>query len=226
MALRSLPLFAVQSISASSIGAVVLITWARSGHAPSRFEGALLGGMGVGLVALAVSAADGQALHTGWLFRATVWLAVIAVVVALVVASHVGGTRGTALLGAVSGLADSGLALCARAMHVNSHHLVDVLTDPLALALVPFAVVGIVSFAAAMQRGAASVALACQQAVVTVVPSAIGLIVLGDRARSGFMPLTLFGFAVTVTSLVVLTLSSTHRPDIDLFADELPPVTP
>jgi hypothetical protein len=165
-------------------------------------------------------------LHTGWLFRATVWLAVIAVVGLLVVASHVGGTRGTALLGAVSGLADSGLALCARAMHVNSHHLVEVLTDPLALALVPFAVVGIVSFAAAMQRGAASVALACQQAVVTVVPSAIGLIVLGDRARSGFLPLTLFGFAVTVTSLVVLTLSSTHRPDVDLFADELPPVTP
>jgi len=52
--------------------------------------------------------------------------------------------------------------------------------------------------------------------VVTVVPSAIGLVVLGDRARSGFVALTIVGFAVTVTTLVVLTLSSTHRPDVVL----------
>jgi len=122
----------------------------------------------------------------------------------------------------VSGLADSGLALCARAMHVDTHHLMGVFTDPLALALIPFAVVGIVAFAAAMQRGAASAALACQQSVVTLVPSAIGLAVLGDRARDGFVPLTIAGFAVTVTSLLVLTVSSARRDDIDLFADEVP----
>jgi hypothetical protein len=138
-----------------------------------------------------------------------------------VATSHVGGTRGTALLGGVSGLADSGLALCARAMHVDTHHLVGLLTDPLALAIIPFAIVGVVSFAAAMQRGAASAALACQQSVVTVVPSAIGLLVLGDRARSGFVALTIIGFAVTVTSLIVLTLSSTRRHDVDLFADDV-----
>jgi hypothetical protein len=222
IALRSLPLFAVQSISASSIGVVVLITWIHKGHAPSRFEGALLVGVGIGLVALAVSATNGHALRTGWVFRWAIWAGVVAVVVMAIAASHVSGPRGTALLGGVSGLADSGLALCARAMHVHRHHLIRLLTDPLALALIPFAVIGIVAFAAAMQRGAASAALACQQAVVTVVPSAIGLAVLGDRARSGFIPLTIAGFAMTVVSLLVLTLSSTHRDDIDLFADVQP----
>jgi len=215
-ALHSLPLFAVQSISASSIGVVVLITWMRTGHAPSRFEGALLIGMGVGLVALAVSATDGRALSTGWLFRLLVWVGVVAVVWFAIAAGRVGGTRGTALLGGVSGLSDSGMALCARAIHVDSHHVIGLVTDPLALALIPFAIVGIVTFAGAMQRGAASSALACQQAVVTVVPSAVGLLVLGDRARRGFVPLTIAGFAVTVVSLVVLTLSSSHRPDVEL----------
>jgi hypothetical protein len=222
LALHSLPLFAVQAMTASSIGVVVLITWARTGHAPSRYEGALLIGMGVGLVALAVSAADGHALRTGWLFRTSVWVGVVVVVWVAVRVSRVGGTRGGALLGGVSGLADGGLALSARAIHVEPGHPFRLLVDPLTLALIPFAIVGVVAFAGALQRGAASAALACQQAVVTVVPSAIGLVVLGDRARRGWLPLTIVAFVVTVTTLVVLTLSSTHRSDLELFPP--PPV--
>lgn len=218
VALHSLPLFAVQAMTASSIGVVVLITWARSGLVPTRFEALLLVGMGAGLVALAVSATDGHALRTGWVFRCSIWIGVVAVAWLAVLAGRVRGEHSSLLLGAVSGLSDSGIALCARAMHVDSHHLARLLIDPLALALVPLAVIGILCFAAALQRGAASAALACQQAVVTVVPSAIGLVVLGDRARSGFVPLTVAGFVVTVTSLLVLTLSSSRRHDIELFA--------
>jgi hypothetical protein len=217
VALHSLPLFAVQAMAASSIGVVVLITWARTGHAPSRYEAALLIGMGVGLVALAVTAADGHALHTGWLFRAVIWVAVVVVVWVAVRVSHVRGARGSVLLGGVSGLADGGLALSARAIHVEAGHLVRLVADPLALAIIPFAIVGVVAFAGALQRGAASAALACQQAVVTVVPSAIGLAVLGDKARRGLLPLTIIAFVLTVTTLVVLTQSSTHRSDLDLF---------
>ncbi len=217
VALHSLPLFAVQSISASSIGVVVLITWARTGHAPSRFEGMLLIFMAFGLIALAVSAADGHALRTGMAFRVAIWIGVVAVAVLAVWASRFTGNRGSAILGVVSGLSDSGLALCARAIHLHSHHPARLLTNPLLLALVPFAVIGVVTFAGALQRGAASVALACQQAVVTVVPSAIGMLVLGDRARDDFVGLTIVGFIITVASLVVLTLSTTHRQELELF---------
>lgn len=216
VALHSLPLFAVQAVSACAIGVVVLITWARTGHTPSRFEGVLLFGMGAGLVALAVSAAGGHALHVGWRFRASIWLGVAAVVWLAVRASHVGGNRGSALLGVVSGLSDSGMALCARAINVDVHHPLALATDPLALALVPFAVIGVVAFAGALQRGAASAALACQLAVVTVVPSGLGLLLLGDRTRAGFVPLMVVGFVVTVSTLLVLTLSSTQRSDIEL----------
>lgn len=218
VALHSLPLFAVQAMTASSIGVVVLITWARSGLAPTRFEAVLLVGMGTGLVALAVSATNGHALETGWLFRCNIWIGVVAVAWLAVLAGRVRGEHGSLLLGAVSGLSDSGIALSARALHVDSHRLARLVIDPLALALIPLAVIGVLCFAAALQRGAASAALACQQAVVTVVPSAIGLVVLGDRARSGFVPLTIAGFVVTVTSLLVLTLRSSRGHEVELFA--------
>jgi len=208
VALHTLPLFAVQSIAASSIGVVVLITWARTGHAPSRREGVLLILMGIGLVALAVSAANTHAPRTGSLFRILIWVGVVGVAWAAVRASRVVGNRGSALLGAVSGLSDSGLALCARAIHLHRHHHLRLFIDPLVLALIPFAVIGIVAFAGSLQRGSASIALACQQAVLTVVPSGIGLVVLGDRARRGFTPITIAGFVVSVVAILALTLSS------------------
>ncbi|MDO8365123.1 MAG: hypothetical protein Q7V88_19695, partial [Actinomycetota bacterium] len=73
VALHWLPLFVVQAMTASSIGLVVLITWARTRRAPSRLEAALLAGAGIGLVALAVSAGGGPVLSVGPLFRLLVW---------------------------------------------------------------------------------------------------------------------------------------------------------
>jgi hypothetical protein len=51
------------------------------------------------------------------------------------------------------------------------------------------------------------VALACQQAVITVVPSVIGLLVLGDKAPSRFGILTYAGFGVTVVVVLALTFA-------------------
>ena len=95
----------------------------------------------------------------------------------------------------------------------------------MAIALIPFTIIGIVAFAASLQRGAVSVALACQQAVITVVPSVIGLLVLGDKARRGFAVLTYAGFGVTVSVVLALTFvtSAAIRP---LVAPGVLPPTP
>jgi hypothetical protein len=77
-----------------------------------------------------------------------------------------------------------------------------------------------VAFAGALQRGSASLALACQQGVVTIVPSIVGLLVLGDKAREDFIGLTIAGCVVTVVSLVALTLRTAHHDDVAL----LPPL--
>jgi hypothetical protein len=203
IALRRLPLFAVQAIAASSIGVVVLLTWAATRHRPTRRQGLLLVALACGLVALAVSAAPSKPKPVGWGFKVAVWVGLVLVVYAAVRATRVAGARGSAVLGAVSGLADGGMALCARAIH--HHSFGGLATDPLAIALIPFTVIGVVAFAASLQRGSASIALACQQATLTVVPSAIGLAILGDRARHGFAPLTVAGFVITVAAVLLLT---------------------
>ena len=223
LALRNLPLFAVQSVAASSIGLVVLITWWRTKVTPSRFEGIWLSGMGVGLVAIAVSAAPGHALRTGNVFRVSMWVLVVVVAWGASRASHLRGNRGSAVLGLMSGLSDSGLALCARAFHYHHHHPARLLVDPLALALVPFAAIGMVAFAGALQRGSASLALACQQGVVTIVPSIVGLLVLGDKARDVLIGLTIAGCVLTVVSLVLLTLRTAHHDDVAILP---PPPSP
>jgi hypothetical protein len=178
--------------------------------------------MGVGLVAIAVSAAPGHAMRTGNVFRVSMWVLVVVVAWGASKASHLRGHRGSAVLGLMSGLADSGLALCARAFHYHHHHPAHLLVDPLALALIPFAAIGMVAFAGALQRGSASLALACQQGVVTIVPSIVGLLVLGDKAREDFIGLTIAGCVVTVVSLVALTLRTAHHDDVALLP---PPVT-
>lgn len=203
IALHRLPLFAVQAIAASSIGVVVLITWGVTHHKPSRREGILLCVLAVALIALAASAAPSDPKPVSWVFKLFIWLGVLAVACAAIGATRISGARGSALLGAVSGLSDGGMALCARALHHDT--LTGLVADPLALALIPFTIIGIVAFAASLQRGAVSVALACQQAVITVVPSVIGLLVLGDKARHGFGVLTYAGFGVTVFVVLALT---------------------
>ncbi|MEO5722944.1 MAG: hypothetical protein ABIQ39_15395 [Ilumatobacteraceae bacterium] len=218
--LRSLPLFAVQAIAASSIGIVVLITWAIGGIAPTRRDVGLLIVLAAGLVMLAISAAPGHPHRVAMSFKLGIWIGVVVVAVAAMRATSVSGTRGAALLGAVSGFADGGMALCARAVH---HHTVSRwLTDPVAWALIPYTIIGIITFAGALQRGAASVALACQQAVTTVVPSAIGLVVLGDKARKGFAPLTYAGFVITVVAVITLTLD-THTEAVPSLGPSLGP---
>ncbi len=212
LALRRLPLFAVQVIAAGSIGVVVLITWALTHRRPSRRDSVLLCALGLGLVVLAVSAAPSRPDDLGWVFRLWIVIGVMAVALAAVQASHVSGRRGGALLAVVAGLADSGMALCARALHLPPHHRLQLLTDPVLWSIVAFAVIGVITFAGSLQRGPASVSLGCQQAVLTVVPSAIGLVVLGDRARNGYELLTVAGFAVTVVAVLLLTFGHVTEP--------------
>jgi hypothetical protein len=94
----------------------------------------------------------------------------------------------------------------------------------LAIALIPFTVIGIVTFAASLQRGAVAVALACQQAVVTVVPSVIGLLVLGDKARAGLGLVTYAGFGATVFVVVALTFATSAAIPPLVAPGALPPL--
>jgi hypothetical protein len=211
LALQRLPLFAVQAIGASSIGLVVIVHRLQTHAAAPRRESLLLVALGLGLVALAVSAEPDEPATVGHVFDAAIWIGVAVVGVLAVVGFRTSGDSASALLGAVSGLAYAGTALCARALQTD-HTLRGLLLDPLTIALLPFAVLGVATFAGALQRGSVSVATATQHAVMTVVPAAVGLAVLGDHARPGFAAVAGAGFVLTVGSVLGLTVTRSSLP--------------
>jgi hypothetical protein len=211
IALQSLPLFAVQAIASSSIGIVVLLDWARTRRPLPRSQIALLVVLGAGLVALAVSAQPSGPGTIPSAFDVAIWISVVVLAAVWLLLDRTGaGARTSVLLGTVSGLAYGGTSLCARALETDST-VASVLLDPLTVALVPFAVIGIGSFAGALQRGSVAIVAACQHASMTVVPSAVGLLCLGDSARDGFEPLAIAGFVLTLGTVVALTFVKPAR---------------
>lgn len=211
LALQRLPLFAVQAVGASSIGIVVVAHRIRSHVVAPRRETLLLVGLGLGLTALAVSAEPGGPAAVSDTFATGMWIGVVVLGAVTVTLLRGRGRRTSALLGTISGLSYGATALCARALEADGT-LRGMLLDPLTVALAPFAAIGIVCFAASLQRGSVSVATATQHAAMTVVPSAIGLALLGDHARPGFELVALTGFALTVGAVVALTMTATGEP--------------
>jgi hypothetical protein len=164
--------------------------------------------MGVGLVALALAAApdDPKPVSSG--FVLAVWLAIGVVGAVGAVAPRLArGDRAASVLGVVSGLGYGGTAICARALEAEVG-VGDLLRDPLTWAIIPYGILGIAFYAAALERGSVAVATASQYASETVLPSVIGLLVLGDRAREGWEVVAGAGFLITVGAAVVLTFVS------------------
>jgi hypothetical protein len=79
-----------------------------------------------------------------------------------------------------------------------------VLTDPAAWALLGYGALGLTVFAAALQRGSVTIAMAGQCAGETLLPAAIGVVMLGDAARSGAAPLAAVGFVIAVVAALSL----------------------
>jgi drug/metabolite transporter (DMT)-like permease len=207
LALQRLPLFAVQAAVASSVAVTVLLAALVLHDAVNGCQIAALGILGAGLVLLAVSAAPDTPTAISGRTEAVLIGSVAVVALAGWAARSTDGDRAAGALGAVSGLAFGGTAICARALEADNG-LRAVVTDPLTLALLAYGALGLVLFAAALGRGSVTVATASQFAAETVVPAVVGLTVLGDHARNGLAPAAVTGFVLTVGAAVGLTLVS------------------
>jgi drug/metabolite transporter (DMT)-like permease len=207
LALQRLPLFAVQAAVASSVAVTVILASRVLHNRISRRQVGALVVLGVGLVMLAVSAAPDT--PTPVATATTVVLLAGVPLVALLgwVARSRGGDHAAGLLGALSGLGFGGTAICARAVETDGG-LTAILTDPLTIALLAYGALGLVLYAAALEKGSVTVATASQFSAETVVPAVVGLLVLGDRARNGLGAVAALGFVLTVGAAVALTVVS------------------
>ena len=210
-ALRVLPVFAVQSVLA---GTVPVTAVGAGGGNPRRLPRRQLAAIGIvvlGLGLVAASAAPGRAHRLP--AAATPVLLTTALLVVLVGLSV--RSRSPLLGAALAGVAFGGVSLSVRAVHIASSlwtSVRDLMTEPLAYAVLVFGATGTVALAGAMRRGAVATVVAVLSVTEVVVPGLVGLALLGDRVRPGWAVVIGMGWVLTVTGVVLLTRSPATRP--------------
>lgn len=210
VALRTLPLFLVQSVVASSVGITASIA-ALMGARLERRQLVALGVLAAGLVALAASAqpeaATAMPLTGRWLLLASV----LPVAAVAGLAARTTGSRSAPLLAVAAGLAFSVVAIAARALVVPDP-VWRVGADPALWAIAAHGVLGMAAFAVALQRGSVTTVTALTFAVDTVLPSLVGLAVLGDASRSGFAVVAAAGFVLATGGALALASFGDPEP--------------
>jgi drug/metabolite transporter (DMT)-like permease len=214
IALRTLPLFFVQAVVSSSVGVTALLAVAVLHHHLVRSEMIALAALGVGLLLLAVSA---QAESASPVSTAGGWLLLSGVVVVICLGAIAARSHGPATaptLAVAAGLAFAGVGIAARALAIPQP-LWRLVYEPLGWAVVAYGALGMLLFAAALQRGPVTTASAITFAVETVVPAVVGVVMLGDRPRPDFGVLAIIGFATAVVGTVALARHPASSSEIE-----------
>ena len=212
VALRTLPLFLVESAVASSVGVTALVAIRFLGARLRGPELLALTGVALGLVLLTVSAQAGGARalsSTGsWLLLG----GVVCVLALGVVAARLPDRPASALLALTAGAAFGGTGIAARTLVVPDPlwHLV---LQPLPWALAGYGLLALLLFAASLQRGPVTTAAALTFCAETLLPAAFGLLALGDSARAGFAGVAGVGFVLSLAGAVVLARFAELEPD-------------
>jgi drug/metabolite transporter (DMT)-like permease len=210
VAVRSLPLFVVQAVVASFL-AVTAVLGAVFLHMPLSGRDRLgLAAVTGGVVLVALSAApEGHVPAAG----GPAWGVLVAAVLLAGLAPVVGrmtGPSGAAALGAVAGLAFGATSVAARLLPTSPswHHRGEALrrlaASPATYALVLAGAVALLAYSTALQRGSVTVATAPLVVGETIAPAVVGLVLLGDHARSGWAGAAVLGFALAVGGAVAM----------------------
>ncbi len=214
VALQSLPLFVVEAFTAGALAvtAVAAATWLRVPL--SRGEWLGVAAVVAGLLALAVSAAEGEKVILSTFER---WMPLLFGVLLLILtwaAARLTGRLGVVALGAMAGFG-FGLVGIATASLADPITVTGLLTDPAAWGVLVAGGVSLLALATALQRGAVTQATAAMVVAETVIPSIIGLVFLGNRIRPGYEVLMAFGMVLAIGGAVALARMGEIPEDAD-----------
>lgn len=196
LALRRLPLFVVQAAIASSLAVTAVVASRAFAVRLRRPEWLAIGAVAVGLVALAAAAGPEGPPHTSLAVRVGLLVGVLVVGGLAVVGGRLQGGAGAAALGGLAGVA-YGLANTSARV-IESLSLPQLLRNPATAATIAGAVLGVLLFATALQRGSVTGATGALTAAETILPAMFGVAVLGERPRSGWAALAILGFVLAV----------------------------
>lgn len=211
VALRSLPLYAVQAIVASALAVTAVVAVFVLDLRMRPREAVALLAVVVGLILVGLSAAPTTATLVGTGVQWYVLGAAAALALVSVPAARLGGRPGAWVLGGTSGLAFGVVALAARLLSAAverdrwSDDLHRLLTAPATYALLVAAALALATYASALQRGSVVQATAPLVVGETVLPAVAGLALLGDHSRPGWDAVAVVGFVIAVGGCLVLS---------------------
>lgn len=202
IALRTLAVFVVQAVQAGNLAVTALAAIPLLGSRLRGREWAAIGAVCVGLVLLAIAAASER---EGGVHESVRWWLLVGAAAVMAIGLIVGRMSGRwaqVALGFVAGLGFGVVALAARV--ITRLSIAHLLRDPAVYALVIGGAMAFLFYATALQRGAVTTVTAAVVIGETLMPALVGVIVLGDRTRAGFVPVAVVGFAVAVAGALTL----------------------
>jgi len=204
VALRVLPVFAVQAVIGGSIAVTTVVAARLNDTYLPRNTRVAVGACLAGLVLVAASAGSGQPAVTSTVVDVVLLVAFLVLGVAVLVLRPY---RRAWPLALVAGLGFGGGALAVRAAHVQigaSFSLGGLLGQPAIYLVVGFWAVGMVGYSAALGRGEVGAVTAVFSVTEVVVPGLVGIVLLGDPVRGGGVWPFVVGLVMAVAGVVVL----------------------
>lgn len=202
VALRRLPLFAVQAMVASNLAVIaVLAAWLMKARL-SVLEWLAIAGVIVGVGLLGSSAGAEGAADVGPGFQIGLMVTVAAVGVAGIAAARLPGRARTPLLGAIAGLGYAVLGVAARIL--PGFAPIQLVRSPAAYTLAAAGIVSFLMYASALEGGSVTVATSAVVLCETVPAAAVGVVFLGDSTRHGMLGLAIPGFILAVAGALTL----------------------
>lgn len=209
LALRFMPIVAVQAIVAGQVGITVVASHWVFDTPLRRLDLVAAGANVVGLALLVASASVEDAVvvpSTAGVVALVAGFAVL-LIVSVPVAIR---SRRAVLVSFLAGLAFGGTAVAVRLVDLEgslgqmAHH---VLTDPVVWCLLGFAALGLGLYTVALGRGAVGPVVAVLAVTETLAPGMLGFAVLGDGVRAGWLLWFMLGLVLALGGVVMLARS-------------------
>lgn len=216
LAVRTLPLFVVQSVVASFLAVTAVLAAVLLRMPLGTRDRVGVGVVVAGLVLVGASAAPDHAVGLPPAGSWAVLAGALVLVPAAVIGARVPGPRGATVLGAVAGLAFGMTAIASRVLPGPGgdwgRYALHLLADPVTWALLVAGALALLTYSTALQRGSVTQATAPLVVGETLMPALVGVIALGDRPREGWALAAVLGCLVAVAGAVSLA----RHGEIDL----------
>ncbi len=202
VALRRLPIFAVQAIVAANLAVTaVCAAWLMKMRLEMR-EWIAVAGVVVGVALLGLSAGAQGARHVHPPFELGLIIAVIGVGLGGFAVARLPNPVRTPALGATAGLGYAVLAVSARIL--PGFAPLELLRSPATYTLAAAGIVSFMLYATALEGGSVTTATAAVVLAETLPPAVVGVLFLGDTTRRGLSVVAGLGFALAVFCAVAL----------------------